>query len=66
MDINVYLPALEQKTAVNRSKPHYSVTTLEVAQFSAAIVQKQAQALEQLGRGGLLELLANVYKLVRA
>lgn len=54
----VYLPSLQQERAVHRPQPHDGVARLEVAQAVAARVQEQAQALEQLGRGGLDDGLA--------
>lgn len=60
-----YLPSLKQEAAVDRTKPHYGVATLEIAQFSATIVQKQAQALEQFGGWGLLKFnIINVYNVL--
>lgn len=45
-ELNNYLPALQQQTSVHRSQPHHSVASLEVAQFTAAIAQVNAQAFQ--------------------
>lgn len=50
-----YLPSLEKQASVHGPQPHDGVAGLEVAQLTAAVAEKNAQAFQQFRGWGLQE-----------